>query len=133
MGSEKAAEDITQDCFLELVRNSENARFSDNSLLIQLYSTARRLAIERSREHAENKRPHGDIHEESVKALKQSIKVLPSVERETLILFEYEGLSIQEIGQIVVADDELVQMRLNYAREKLRAALSPEAYTSNEQ
>ena len=127
LGSAKAAEDITHDCFLELVRNSENARFIDNSLLIQLYSTARKLAIERSREHTENKRPQGDMDEESVEAVKQSIKALPSVEREALILFEYEGLSRRDIGQIVEADDELVQMRLNHAREKLRAALFPEA------
>lgn len=41
LGSAKAAEDLTHDCFLELVRNSANVRFTDNSLLIQLYSTAR--------------------------------------------------------------------------------------------
>lgn len=128
LGSVKAAEDITHDCFLELIRNSENAPFTDNSLLIKPYSTARKLALERSREHTEDTMPPGDIDEESVEAVKQSIKALPSVERETLILSEYEGLSIRDIGQIVEADDELVQMRLNHARDKMRAALSRSRY-----
>jgi RNA polymerase sigma factor (sigma-70 family) len=129
LGSAKAAEDITHDCFLELVRNSAKARFTDNSPLIQLYSTARNLAIERSREHSEETKPDGEIDEESVEAVKQSIKALPCVERETLILFEYERLSIRDIGQIVEADEDVVQMRLNHAREKMRAALSREADT----
>ncbi len=133
LGSAKAAEDITHDCFLGLIRNYENARFTDNSLLIQLYSTARKLAIERSREHTEYKTRHRYLEEESVETIKRLIEALSSVERETLILFEYEGLSIRDIGQIVEADDELVKMRLNHAREKLRAALSPEADTSNKQ
>ena len=132
LGSAKAAEDLTHDCFLELVRNSENVRFTDNSLLIQLFSTARKLAIERSREQTKNKRPQGDIDEESVEKIKELIKALPPLERETLILFEYEGLSARDIAQIVKADNEVVQMRLNQARETLWAALSREADTSNE-
>lgn len=122
LGSAKDAEDITHDCFLELVRNSENPRFTDNTLLIELYSTARKLAMERSGEQIENRKPDGDIEEESTETIKRLIKALSLVERETLILTEYEGLSIRDIGRIVEADDELVQMRLNQAREKLRAA-----------
>ena len=132
LGSEEAAEDITHDSFLELVRNSANARFTDNSVLIQLYSTARKLAIERSPKYIEeSSRSQGE--EESVETIKQSIKGLPPLERETLILFEYEGLSSRDIAQIVKADNEVVTSRLNHAREALRAALSREADISNEQ
>lgn len=133
LGSAQTAEDITHDCFLDLLRNPAKSSSTDNnSVLIQLYSTARKLVIERSQEHIEDDWPSSDVEEESVKQL---IKGLPSLERETLILFEYEGLSVQDIGQIVEADDELVQMRLDHAREKLRAALPGKRLmdTSNEQ
>ena len=134
LGSAQAAEDITHDCFLDLLRNPAKPSATDNnSVLIQLYSTARELAMERSQKYVEDNSPGSDVEEESVETIKELIKALPPLERETLILFEYEGLSARDVAQIVKADNEAVQLRLNGAREKLRATLSREADTSNEQ
>ena len=42
---------------------------------------------------------------------------------EALVLFEYEDLSLAEIGDIVGADSNTVKARLFRARDKLRAKL----------
>lgn len=88
-------DDSVRESLRRLIRDPANSSFSDDSLLIQLYSTARKLAIERSQENTEDKWPHDGIEEGSVETVRQSIKALPPLERETLILFEYEGLSIR--------------------------------------
>ena len=124
LDSETAAEDITHDCFLELVKNPECSASNEVSLLIELYAKARKLAIEYEKNHVQDKLRRAGIEQASVGAVKQSINDLPSPERETLILFEYEGLSIREIATIVEVNDEAVRTRLNRARQRLRAALS---------
>jgi RNA polymerase sigma-70 factor (ECF subfamily) len=140
LGSEEAAEHITHDCYLELVRNPEDARFSKDSLLTQLYARARNLAMEhlphleeKKREHAATEHQQVNPREQlqraavdgdSVEQMKQAISALPPLERETLILFEYEAFPVNEIATIVGADDEVVRTRLNDARQKLRRALS---------
>ena len=133
LGSAKGAEEITHDSFLDLLRHPEGSGLTSNTVLIQLYSTARELAMERLQKYVQENSPGSDVEEESVETIKELIKALPPLERETLILFEYEGLSARDVAQIVKADNEAMQMRLNGAREKLRAALSREADTSNEQ
>ena len=128
LGSERLAEDITHDCFLELVRNRAESNFSQDSLLIRLYAIARKLAIDQP-DNIEDKPRHTD--EEAVETVKQSIHSLPPLERETLILFEYEGLSVAEIARIVKADAETVELRLSEARLKLQAALVRNSDTGN--
>ena len=49
----------------------------------------------------------------------------PPLQREALILFEYEGQSLAEIAQIVEADPGTVKARLFRARERLRRTLAP--------
>ena len=48
---------------------------------------------------------------------------LPPLQREALVLFEYEDLSLAEIAEIVGADSNTVKARLFRAREKLRTKL----------
>jgi RNA polymerase sigma-70 factor (ECF subfamily) len=47
------------------------------------------------------------------------------VQREALVLFEYEGVSLEEIAQIVGAEVGTVKSRLHRARERLRQVLAP--------
>jgi hypothetical protein len=66
-----------------------------------------------------------------------AIASLPPLQREALVLFEYEELSLAEIGEVVGVDANTVKARLFRAREKLRAKLEryfragPEAATLN--
>ena len=50
---------------------------------------------------------------------------LPELQREALILFEYEDLSLNEIAAVVEADVGAVKARLYRARESLKRALRP--------
>jgi RNA polymerase sigma-70 factor (ECF subfamily) len=140
LGSEEAAEDISHDCFLDLVRCSEDSKFTEGSSLTQLYKRARILAMqylrnleEKTHRHTQTGDPQvrvGDQPQlakadgELVASVKQAIDGLPPLEREGLILFEYQRLDVNEIATIVEASDEQVRARLNGARQRLRAALS---------
>jgi RNA polymerase sigma-70 factor (ECF subfamily) len=54
-----------------------------------------------------------------------AVQALVPLQRETLVLAEYEGLSLEEIARMVDADTGTVKSRLNRARENLRRMLAP--------
>jgi RNA polymerase sigma-70 factor (ECF subfamily) len=66
--------------------------------------------------------PEGRETEEIVAG---AVRELPPLQREALILAEYEGLSLEEIAQAVEAEVGTVKSRLHRARENLRRMLAP--------
>ncbi len=56
-------------------------------------------------------------------AVAGAVAQLPELQQEALILFEYEGMTLEEIAQIVSADVGTVKSRLYRARERLRRSL----------
>jgi RNA polymerase sigma-70 factor (ECF subfamily) len=62
---------------------------------------------------------------ELVAKVREAIADLPPLQREALVLFEYEGLPMSEIAIIVGSDVGAVKGRLHRARERLRNSLSP--------
>jgi RNA polymerase sigma factor (sigma-70 family) len=50
---------------------------------------------------------------------------LPMLQREAIVLFTFEQLSLDEIAKITAIDAGAVKSRLHRARESLRAALAP--------
>ena len=139
LGSVEAAEDVAHDCFLSLI--TDPSRFDANraSFRTYLYAAARYQAAKRynlfSRETAIDElseEPAGtDRHEPMARVLDgelasevaAAIASLPPLQREALVLFEYEDLSLKQIGAIVGADPNTVKARLFRAREKLRVRL----------
>ena len=139
LGSAEAAEDVVHDCFLGMIK--EPGRFDSGkaSLRTYLYAAARNQAAKRyqafGRESAlddlTSEPRMGDHHEPIRKVLddelagevQRAIASLPPLQREALVLFEYEDLSLAEIGAIVGADANTVKARLFRARDKLRARL----------
>ena len=139
LGSAEAAEDVTHDCFLSLIK--EPARFDSTraSLRTYLYAAARNQAAKRyqsfGRETALEEladEPHSaDRHgpialmleDELAGEVERAIASLPPLQREALVLFEYEDLSLAEIAAVVGADSGTVKSRLFRARERLRARL----------
>ena len=57
--------------------------------------------------------------------VQKAIAELPPLQREAVILFEFEDLSLAEIAEVVNADVGTVKSRLHRAREKLRVLLEP--------
>ena len=65
------------------------------------------------------------ISRETAAAVRQAVGALPLLQREALVLFEYEELTLDEISKIVAADLAAVKSRLYRAREALRKSLAP--------
>ena len=141
LGSIEIAEDVTHDCFLSLIRKPENYRPERASLKTYLYAAARNLALKHFRDQgretgmeevSEEPREAPSrgplrrlLDEELATQVREAIFSLPPLQREALILFEYEGLSLNEVAEIAGTDVGAVKARLYRAREGLRRILSP--------
>lgn len=64
--------------------------------------------------------------------VQEAVSNLPPLQRETLVLFEYEGLALSEIAGLVGTDVGAVKARLHRARERLRNTLQPYLNSSRE-
>jgi RNA polymerase sigma-70 factor, ECF subfamily len=141
LGSVELAEDVTHDCFLSLIRKPENFRPERASLKTYLYAAARNLALkyfrnqgreagmdELTQEPQESPR-RGPLRrlldEELAHHVREAVFSLPPLQREALILFEYEGLSLNEVAEIAGTDAGAIKARLYRAREGLRRSLKP--------
>lgn len=141
LGTVEQAEDVTHDCFLNLVRKPGNFNPEMGSLSTYLYAAARNLAFKQFRRSGREAaledlevdpampprlQPLRQLldRELSLK-VKEAVSNLPELQRESLVLFEYEGLSLNEIAQIVGAEAGAVKARIYRARQSLKNELSP--------
>jgi RNA polymerase sigma factor (sigma-70 family) len=138
-GLPMAAEDIVQDCFLALLRNPAAFDRRRGTLRSFLIGVTRNLALKqlRSSRPFEELDPDRvaciavidlvDLSEENERAslVAAAITALPLLQREALILAEYEELPLDEIGLAVGAELAAVKSRLYRARENLRRMLAP--------
>ena len=67
--------------------------------------------------------PYQRMDQELPVMVAQMVGRLPELQREALILFEYEGLPLSEIAAIVKTDVGAVKSRLRRARESLKRVL----------
>jgi RNA polymerase sigma-70 factor, ECF subfamily len=141
LGSVEIAEDVTHDCFLSLIRKSENFRPERASLKTYLFAAARNLALKHFRdtgreagldeitEEPKDSPRRGPLRrlldEELATKVRDAVFGLPPLQREALILFEYEGLSLNEVAEIAGTDVGAIKARLYRARESLRRILGP--------
>lgn len=72
------------------------------------------------------------LDEELIAKVKAAVADLPPLQREALVLFEYEGLALSEIANVVGTDVGAVKSRLHRARERLRNSLAPYLNTNPE-
>ena len=139
LGSASAAEDITHDCFVGLLRRPAAFDPARASLRTYLYAAARNLAFKQFR-HTEvaldeteadvqlttRQEPLGQLlAAELSEAVREAVAQLPPLQREALVLFEYEELSLAETAAVVGADVGTVKARLARARANLRQRLAP--------
>ncbi len=57
--------------------------------------------------------------------MREAVEALPPLQREAIVLFEYEEMSLVEIATIADADIGTIKSRLHRARERLRRSLAP--------
>jgi len=132
-GSKEIAEDVAQDCFVELLRRPDRYDATRGSLRPFLLGVARNLVFRRWREQKRLDPLETDMRSETpdltagpVAALiGMAVQSLPPLQREALLLFEYEGFTLEEIAKFVNADVGTVKSRLHRARERLRHVLAP--------
>ena len=140
LGSVEMAEDITHDCFLSLIKQPANFNPARGLLRTYLYAAARNLAMKQFRgfdreaaldESADDfpipvrEQPLPRLlDEELALKVKEAVLSLPPLQREALVLFEYEGLSLNEVASVVGTDVGAVKARLHRARQRLRSRLS---------
>ena len=72
------------------------------------------------------------LDDELAEKVQQAVSSLPPLQKEALVLFQYEGLALSEIAAMVGTDVGAVKSRLHRARERLRSALRPYLRTSQE-
>src|SRR5688572_31372169 len=132
-GSPVTAEDITQDVFVGLLRHPDRFDPARGTLRAFLLGTARNLALKRWRaEHRFEPLDDGvvaepvDLDRGNVgDMVGRAVRALRPLQREVVILAEYEGLTLAEVAQAVDADIGTVKSRLHRARENLRRKLAP--------
>ncbi len=145
--SVELAEEITHDCFLSLIKKPALFDAKKASLKTYLCAAARNQAYKRWKKSS----PETSLEEISVEpqeaefrsplrrmmsaemsnVVQKAIAELPPLQREAVILFEFEELSLAEIAEVVNADVGTVKSRLHRAREKLRILLEPYINGSN--
>lgn len=142
LGAVEIAEDVTHDCFLGLIRKPENFDPDRASLKTYLYAAARNLALKHFRSQGRENLSLDDmvkeptessrreplrrmLDEELAAQVREAIFGLPPLQREAVILFEYEGLSLREVAAVAGTDAGAIKARLYRAREGLRRALRP--------
>jgi RNA polymerase sigma-70 factor (ECF subfamily) len=147
-GSVDVAEDITHDCFLSLIKKPGNFQPGRASLRTYLLSAARNLWLKQLRNSgresaldelgddrfiAVGKEPLRSLLDDELSVkVQEAVSSLPPLQREALVLFEYEGLALSEIASMVGTDVGAVKSRLYRARERLRNALGPYLNSNHE-
>jgi RNA polymerase sigma-70 factor (ECF subfamily) len=149
LGSTELEEDVAHDCFLSLLTKPQGFDPSRGaSLRTYLFAAARNLAMShfrrlRGRDALEDLAEEPPLHErhgplrklldhELSQEVQRAIDDLPPLQREALVLFEYEELSLFEISEIVGADVGTVKARLYRARQRLKRQLAPYFKSKNQ-
>ncbi len=133
-GSGPAAEDLVHECFLLVWRKAAVYHPARGTLRSFLLGVTRNLALKRMT----RERPFDELEDDLAicppidlddrrrgETVARAVAALPPLQREALILAEYEEMSVDEIAQAVGAAQAAVKSRLHRARENLRRTLAP--------
>jgi RNA polymerase sigma-70 factor (ECF subfamily) len=127
------AEDLVQETFLVVIRAT--ARYEPRSLVrTYLYGIALKLLAEERRRQTKDPpapesgpEPAADDVSETVLWVRRALDRLDAIDREVLMLREYEQLSYSEIARLLRVPLNTVRSRLFRARMALKDCLQPEA------
>ena len=133
-GSAVVAEDLVHDCFLMVWRDAVVYSPNRGTMRSFLIGVIRNLALKQLR----RERPFLELEEDSGvcepidpagkergELVAQAVAGLPPLQREAILLAEYEELSLEEIASATGSELAAVKSRLHRARENLRCRLAP--------
>jgi len=134
LGNRELAEDIFQEVFVRISR--KRMAFISGSFAAWLFSIVRNLCLNAIRDRVQHL-PLEDAesvtqtaadeaeYDESLELLRQGIEQLPPDMREPLILRVYNGLSYQEIAEVMQMKVPTVKVRVFRAKQRLQQLLAP--------
>ena len=132
-----AAEDVSQECFLRLWRQSARWR-PDATVKTWLYRVAHNLCIDALRKRRESAEldpeapddridPAGELQRRQVaERVEREISALPERQRTALTLAHHMELGNIEAAEVMDISVEALESLLSRARRTLRARLAPE-------
>jgi RNA polymerase sigma factor (sigma-70 family) len=133
-GSRAVAEDVVQESYLALWRRSGAYDSRRGAMRAFLLGIARNLILKRWRDE----RPQEELDAEAficqpvdlpagerAAFVARAVAMLPPLQREALILAEYEELPLGEIARATGAELAAAKSRLHRARANLRRLLAP--------
>jgi RNA polymerase sigma-70 factor, ECF subfamily len=134
-GSVSDAEDVVQECFLELLRPRCSYDPGRTPMRTYLFGVVRNQALKRRRKStvpAGNERePRADgspesqvLHTELEEVVARAVMELPDTQREVLILAHFEQMPLAEIARALDLDVGAVKSRLQRARAALKETLA---------
>ena len=133
-GSHDVAEDMVQDSFAALWKGGKGYDSGRGPLRSYLLGITRNLVLKRWRDRHPDEsidvdafvsQPVDLARLELSDAVAEAVQSLPPLQRETLILAEYEQMPLFEIAMATGSELAAVKSRLHRARENLRRALRP--------
>jgi RNA polymerase sigma-70 factor (ECF subfamily) len=133
-GSPSTAEDVTHDVFMALLRRPDAFDANRGRLRPFLLAITRNLVLKQWRDERRWEPIDDDqfvaepvdLHAgETAQIVAEAVGKLPPLQREALVLAEYEDLSLAEIAQATDCEVGTVKSRLHRAKENLRRMLAP--------
>jgi len=141
-GSAADAEDIIQECFLELLRPGCGYDPARTQLRTYLFGVVRHQALKRQRRGARiassgsEPRAGGSPESQLLRTelegvVARAVMELPDTQREVLILAHYEQMPLAEIALVMDLEVGAVKSRLQRARAQLKVTLA--AYATGQE
>ena len=134
-GSAADAEDVVQECFLELLRPNCSYNPERTPLRTYLFGVVRNQSLKRiqrnartgehSREPADARSPESLALQTELKSVVEgAVMQLPESQREVLILAHYEQMPLSEIAALLELETTAVKSRLQRGRARLKELLA---------
>ncbi len=139
LSDEAEAEDVAQEAFVRLWQGAEKLEIGNGSARPWLRRVVSNLSIDRIRARRRTE-VTDEVPDQPVAATQfkdlatdelaarvdKVIQALPERQRQALVLFHYEGMSQNEISDVLQISEEAVESLLSRARRGLRTMLNDE-------
>ena len=132
-GNQAEAEDLYQEVFIRVYQRS-HLFAEDKSLAGWIFTIAHNLCLNRIRDRRPTETiddyqfaaaPGADFGEDWQARIQWALDQVPTENREPFLLFEYQGLTYQEIAETMKLTIPAVKSRIYRSREQLRTLLAP--------